>query len=295
MSKKSRKKEWAWGYLMIAPNTIGLGIFFVYPLLRLFWDSFHNIKAFNRSSWCGLKNYVTMFQDETMWRALGNTCLYVIIILPIMLVLALIIAAMLNSIIRGASLFRVIYFMPAVTMSTAVAMVWTWLYNRDAGLINVFLNALGFESVIFLTNEKLALPAVAVVAIWSTVGYNMIILLAGMQGIDKSYYEAATVDGANGISKFFKITLPLVTPSLFFVMLTSAIGIFQMFNEIILMIGEDGLCLQETQSMVVYFYMNAFRYSKKGYASAIGVLLFGIIMVFSIIQLKLQKKWVNYS
>lgn len=290
----NKKKEAAWGFLMIAPNTIGLGVFFVYPLLRVFWDSLHDIGAFNGKKWCGLQNYVELFQDEVMWQCLANTFKYVILILPMMVILSLILAVFLNSGIRGSSFFRVVYFIPAITMSTAVAMVWAWIYNRDNGLINIILNALGFDSVVFLTNPKLALPAVAVVALWGSVGYNMVILLAGLQGIDRGYYEAASIDGANGIDNFFHITLPLVSPSLFFVILTSTISIFQIFNEIVIMIGNNGSCIDETQSMITYFYRNAFLFSNKGYASAIAVLLFVIIMIFSVIQMIGQKKWVNY-
>lgn len=298
MSKKNKKaqiKDWCYGYTMIAPLTIGLGVFYLWPVIKVFWDSFHNVGAFNKRSWAGLDNYIKMFQDKVMWQSLLNTCKYVIVIVPIMIILALILAALLNTEIKGRSFFRVIYFIPAITMGAAVAMIWNWMYNGDYGIINAILVALGFERQQFLTNPDIALYCICVVSIWSSVGYNMIILLAGIQGISKSYYEAAAIDGASGIQQFFSITLPLVTPTLFFVMITSLISTFQMFDAIYMLVSKTGLAMEATQSMVVYFYRNAFDYSKKGYASALAVFLFVIIMIITAFQMKAQDKWVNYE
>lgn len=298
MSKKNKKaqiKDWCYGYTMIAPLTIGLGVFYLWPVIKVFWDSFHNVGAFNKRSWAGLDNYIKMFQDKVMWQSLLNTCKYVIVIVPIMIILALILAALLNTEIKGRSFFRVIYFIPAITMGAAVAMIWNWMYNGDYGIINTILVALGFERQQFLTNPDIALYCICVVSIWSSVGYNMIILLAGIQGISKSYYEAAAIDGASGIQQFFSITLPLVTPTLFFVMITSLISTFQMFDAIYMLVSKTGLAMEATQSMVVYFYRNAFDYSKKGYASALAVFLFVIIMIITAFQMKAQDKWVNYE
>lgn len=293
--KKNYRKEWVCGYAMIAPLTLGLCVFYLWPIVKVFWDSFHNVGAFNKRSWAGLDNYVKMFQDPIMWQALGNTCKYVIIIVPIMIGLALLLASLLNTKIKGRSFFRVIYFIPAITMGAAVAMMWNWMYNGDYGIINAMLEAVGIERQLFLTNPKVALYCICIVSIWSSVGYNMIILLAGIQGISKSYYEAASIDGANGIQKFVNITLPLVTPTLFFVMITSLISTFQMFDAIYMLVPKTGLAMESTQSMVIYFYRNAFDYSKKGYASALAVFLFLIIMVITAFQMKVQDKWVNYD
>ncbi len=294
-SGKGRKKEYAWGFLMISPLVLGLGIFYFYPVFKVFFDSFHEVGAFNQRKWIGLANYEKMFQDPVMWQALGNTVKYVLIIVPSTIILALILAAFLNMGIKGRSFFRVVYFIPAVTMGAAVAMIWRWMYNGDYGIINFILNKLGMESVQFLSNPSTALTAISVVSIWSTVGYNMIILLAGIQGISKSYYEAAAIDGAGGLKQFFHITVPLVTPTLFFVMITTLISTFQTFDTIYMMVNKKSLAMEATQSMVVYFYRNAFEYSKKGYASALAVFLFLIIMAITAIQMKMQKKWVNYE
>ncbi|MCI6043777.1 sugar ABC transporter permease [bacterium] len=295
VKKKSHAKEYAWGYVMIAPLVIGLSVFYFYPVFKVFFDSFHDVGAFNKSKWCGLANYQKMFQDPVMWQALGNTVKYVLIIVPFTIIIALILASFLNMGIKGRSFFRVVYFIPAITMGAAVAMIWRWMYNGDYGIINYILNLFGIESIRFLSNSKTALVSISVVSIWSTVGYNMIILLAGIQGISKSYYEAAAIDGANGIKQFLNITLPLVTPTLFFVMITTLISTFQTFDTIYMMVDKTSLAMESTQSMVVYFYRNAFEYSKKGYASALAVFLFAIIMVITAFQMKMQTKWVNYE
>lgn len=295
VKKKSHAKEYAWGYGMIAPLVLGLGVFYFYPVFKVFFDSFHDVGAFNKRKWVGLANYQKMFQDPVMWQSLGNTVKYVLIIVPATLIIALILASFLNMEIRGRSFFRVIYFIPAVTMGAAIAMIWRWMYNGDYGILNYILNSLGLKSVQFLSDTRTALVSISVVSVWSTVGYNMIILLAGIQGISKSYYEAAAIDGANGIAQFRHITLPLVTPTLFFVMITTLIGTFQTFDTIYMMINKNSIAMESTQSMVVYFYRNAFEYSKKGYASALAVFLFIIIMAITAFQMKMQNKWVNYE
>lgn len=297
MKKTSIKldKEWLTGYLMIFPVVAGLLVFYIYPIFKVIIDSFYEVGSFNKRSFVGLDNYLTMFNDPKMWSSLFNTFSYVIVIVPGTIIISLILAALLNTKIKGRGFFRVVYFIPAITMGAAVAMIWKWMYNSDHGIINAILNVLGFDSVNFLTNPNTALLSICLVSIWINVGYNMIILLAGIQGISKTYYEAAAIDGASPVKQFFGITLPLVTPTLFFVLITNLIGTFQTFDTIYMMIKESGIAMEATQSMVMYFFRNAFSYSKKGYASALAVFLFLIIMLVTLIQMKLQKKWVNYE
>ena len=297
MKKTSIKlnKEWLTGYLMIFPVVAGLLVFYIYPIFKVIIDSFYEVGSFNKRSFVGLDNYLTMFNDPKMWSSLFNTFSYVIVIVPGTIIISLILAALLNTKIKGRGFFRVVYFIPAITMGAAVAMIWKWMYNSDHGIINAILNALGFDSVNFLTNPNTALLSICLVSIWINVGYNMIILLAGIQGISKTYYEAASIDGASPVKQFLGITLPLVTPTLFFVLITNLIGTFQTFDTIYMMIKESGIAMEATQSMVMYFFRNAFSYSKKGYASSLAVFLFLIIMLVTLIQMKLQKKWVNYE
>lgn len=294
LNARQRENYFA-GYTMIFPLVLGLSVFYFYPIFKVFIDSFFEVGAFNQRKWVGLENYITMFQDEVMWQSLFNTLRYVVVIVPATIMLALVLAVFLNMKIKGRAFFRVVYFIPAITMSAAVAMIWRWMFNGDYGIINYFLNLLGFDSVQFLSNPTLAWIAISVVSIWSNVGYNMIILLAGIQGISKSYYEAASIDGASSFKQFFTITLPLITPTLFFVLVTTLISTFQTFDTIYMMISKKSLALEASQSMVVYFYRNAFDFSKKGYASALAVFLFLIIMIITAAQMKLQDKWVNYE
>lgn len=292
---KRQWKEWGEGYLFIAPLLAGICIFYIFPFIQNFWFSFNEVNKFNAATFCGLSNYIEMLQDKELWEALGNTALYVAITVPAGLVLSLLVAALLNTKIRGTSLYRTIYFLPSVTMSAAVAMVWRWIYNEQYGLLNAAVKFLGFSGHGWLTDNRTALFMVMIVGIWGTVGYNMIILLAGMQGISKSYYEAAAVDGANGFHRFFYITIPMLSPTIFFVLITSIISGFQVFDTIYIMIGKAGMAYKSTQTLVMIFYRNAFDYGHKGYAAAISIFIFLLIMLVTVIQMIGQKKWVNYE
>ncbi len=292
---RQKRIDWAWGYGMILPLLAGLGLFYFYPVFRVFRDSLYNVGAFNRSSWAGLGNFSRMFQDSTMWRSLGNTMMYAVIIIPLTVIFALILAALLNTNIRGRDVFRVIYFIPTVTMSAAISMVWRWIFNGDFGILNHLVKALGGTPQYWLSSESTVLLCISVVSVWMGVGYNMIILLAGIQGISSTYYEAAELEGAGKIQQFLKITIPLVTPTLFFVVITTVISTLQIFDVIYMMIPTKSIAMTYAQSIVMYFYRNAFEYSAKGYASAIAVLLFVIIMLLTLIQMWFQKKWVHYD
>lgn len=290
-----KHREWLCGYLMILPVTLGLIVFYIYPFFQTFYNSFLKIGAFNVAKWGGLVNYKRMLTDASMWRTLGNTLRYVVFNVPLTIFLALILAVLLNNKIKGRGLYRLIYFLPYITMATAIAMVWKWMFNGEFGLINYLLGLIGISGKQWLTDSSIAPYSIIAVSVWSGIGYNMIILLAGIQGISQSYYEAADIDGASPISKFFNITLPLVTPTLFFILITSLIGAFQIFDTIYMMIGKNTVVLETTQSVVMYFFRNAFDMGDKGYASAVAMLLFVIIMLITLVQMKVQKKWVNYD
>ena len=284
-----------YGYLMIAPLAVGLGVFYFYPFFKVFYDSFHVVGAFNKTSWAGISNYVTMLKDPVMWSTLWNTFRYVIVIVPFTLVFSILIAALLNTNIKGRSVFRVIYFIPAITMSAAISMIWRWIFNSDFGILNFVLSKFGVPSVQWLSDPHTAWITISIVAVWMNVGYEMIILLAGMQGISRTYYESASLDGAGRFQQFRKITLPLLTPTIFFVLITTLISTLQIFDVIYMMINSKSLAKEASQSIVLYFYRNAFEYSKKGYASAIAIFLFLIIMLITVFQMKMQNKWVNYD
>ena len=292
---RQKRIDWIWGYGMILPLLSGLGVFYFYPVYKVFRDSLYNVGAFNRSSWAGLGNFSKMFQDSVMWRSLGNTLMYAAIIIPLTVVFALILAALLNTKIRGRDVFRVIYFIPTVTMAAAIAMVWRWIFNGDFGILNHLVRSFGGTPQYWLSSESTVLLCISIVSVWMGVGYNMIILLAGIQGISANYYEAAELEGAGKIRQFLKITIPLVTPTLFFVVITTVISTLQIFDVIYMMIPTKSIAMSYAQSVVMYFYRNAFENSAKGYASAIAVLLFAIIMLLTLFQMRIQNKWVHYD
>lgn len=292
--KNAKHNEWMWGYILVAPTVIGLLILNIIPLIQTFILSFQKTGDFGSSQWAGFENYKRLFSDPAVWQATGNTLKYVLIVIPFIIIFSLLVAVLLNQKIKGKSIYRVIYFLPMVAAPAAVAMVWKWLFNSEFGLINYLLTLIGIQGPQWVSDPNFALIAIAIVGIWSAVGYNMILLLAGLQEIPKDYYEAASIDGAGSIRQFFSVTLPLVSPSLYFVMVTSIISAFQVFDVIFMMIDKTSMAIESTQSLVYLFYQHSFTVNDKGYGSAIIMLLLAIIMVITFIQSKIEKKWVHY-
>lgn len=294
IGRRQRKEEIA-GYLFITPVVIGLSVFYIFPFLQNLWFGFNEVNQFNVASFCGIDNYVRLVKDDEFITALMNSLKSVIIIVPAVVILSLLVASLLNTKIKGKSIYRTLYFLPAVTMSVAIALVWKWIYNGEYGIFNSVLNIFGIEGKNWLSDPKYALIMVLVVEIWMAVGYNMIILLAGMQGISSSYYEAAVIDGAGPVAYFFKIQIPILTPTIFFVVITSIISSFQIFDTIFMMIPKDSPAFSASQTLVMMFYRNAFDYGAKGYAAAISSVVFLIVMLVTAVQFIMQKKWVHYE
>lgn len=301
MEKKKKvitKRQWneyKWAWIMIAPTIIGLMVLNIIPIFQTLYLSLFKSGAFGKGNiFVGLENYRTLFSDEQVWHAVRNTLVYTIGVVPITIVLAMIMAVLLNGKLKGKGVYRTIYFIPMVAAPAAVTMVWKWLYNKDYGLINHFLTSMGFSRVNWIDDPQVAMISIIIIGVWSTVGYSMVLLLAGLQEIPKDYYEASSIDGASPLTQFFRITLPLVSPTLFFVLVTSVITAMQVFDVIYMMIDVTSPSYDATVSLVYLFYNNSFKYSNKGYGSAIVMLLLAIIMVITVIQNKLQDKWVNY-
>ncbi|MGF7001871.1 multiple sugar transport system permease protein [Lachnospiraceae bacterium PF1-21] len=292
---KREKKDWLVAYLFILPLLAGILLFYVYPFIQNIWFSFNDVNKFNVATFTGFDNYIKMFQDKAVWQSLGNTFKYVLIVVPVSICLSLFIAALLNTKIKGKSIYRTIYFLPSVTMAAAVALVWKWIFNGQSGVLNAILRVFGLPAREWLQDPKTSLYCIMVVGIWMVVGYNMIILLAGLQGVSKSYYEAAAIDGAGPVKQFFAITIPLLSPTIFFVLITSIISGFQVFDTVYMMVGKGSMAFESTQTVVMLFYRNAFDYGQKGYAAAISVLIFVVILIITAIQMIGQKKWVNYD
>ena len=289
----AKYNEWMWGYLLVAPTIIGLIILNLIPVFETLILSFQKTGDFGAHTWAGLENYKRLLSDPAVWQATGNTLKYAIIVVPITVALSLIVAVLLNQKIKGKSLYRVIYFLPMVAAPAAVAMVWKWLFNSEFGLINYLLQLVGIQGPQWVSDPNFALIAIAIVGIWSAIGYNMILLLAGLQEIP-NYYQAASIDGAGPIRQFFTITLPLISPTMYFVVVTSIISAMQVFDTIFMMIDKTSMALESTQSLVYLFYQHSFTVNDKGYGSAIIMLLLAIIMIITFIQSKVEKKWVHY-
>lgn len=291
-SAKKRKpigaNETFWGYLFLLPVIIGFIVFTIFPVAMSFYYSLTDYDGVTSPKFIGLQNYIDLFSNGDFGEALWHTIYFTIGTVPLGTILAILVAVLLNQKIRGLNLYKTAFFIPVIVSYTSIAMVWQWLYNDDFGLINSALNTLGLPSVPWLTSSAWAMPSVIIMSIWKNLGFNSVILLAGVQGVSPAVYEAADINGANVVQKFFRITLPMLKPTIMFVMIISMINSFQAFDQIYIMTkGGPGTATQVVSYLV---YMNAFQYFKQGYASAMAYILFLIIFVASIIQLKVSEK-----
>jgi len=281
-------------YLFIFPSLAILFVFLFLPVLVSFIMSLTNWDIYGLANWknisfVGLGNYQTLLSDRIFWKSLFNTFYFVVVGVPFAIFLALLMAIILNEeFVRFKSFFRASYFAPVVTTLVAVAVVWRWLYNPDYGLINWVLQEVGLPPQNWLGDTRLAMPCLIIMAAWKNFGYNMVIFLAGLQAIPDSLYDAAKVDGATYWQRFLYITLPGLKPTTLFVTVTTMIGFFQFFAEPYVM--TKGGPLNSTISVVLHMYNQGFKFFRMGYASAIGYILFGIIVAFTILQIRLQKE-----
>lgn len=283
------RSERFWGLVMIAPLVLGMLVFSFIPFCQNIFYSFTDLGDFEIWTEITLDNYRLLWEDPEFYKALLNTLFFVAICVPCTVFISLMLALGLNQKLAGLSAFRTLLFLPAITMPTAIAMVWKWVYNCDFGLINLLLAKFGIESIAWLSDPQLVRYSTALVIIWSGLALNTIILLAGLQGIPRHLYEAAAIDAAGPIRRFFAITLPMMTPTLFFVSIMCFIDILQIFD-LIYLLFQKSLVVEETMSIVYLFYKYAFVYQEKGYASAIAVVLFVITMGITAFQLWLAKR-----
>lgn len=284
------------GFLMALPTIIGLCVLNVYPLCRTVYMSFFKSGAFGKWKFVGFDNYIKMFQDDSFWTITKNTLLFMIYTVPITVIIGLLIAVLLNQKIKGKTAFRAIYFLPMVVAPAAVAMVWKWLFNTDYGIINIVLGALHLPAdTNWIANPKTALLACAIVTIWSSVGYDAILLLSGLQSISGSYYEAARIDGASSFQQFKSITVPLVSPTLFFVLMMRVMASLKVFDIIYMMIEKTNPAIRSCETILYNFYQETFVKNNKGYGSALVVWCVILIAIITVIQFIGQKKWVTYD
>ena len=289
-----RRQETIAGYLFLLPNILGFLVFSSIPVVATFSISLLDWDLIRAPRFVGIDNYVKLLTDDAVFRkVLFNTGYYVVGTVPAGIILSLLLALAMNANVRGIAIFRVIFFIPVISASVAVAVMWRWLYNTDFGLINLALTSVGLKGVPWLSSTAWAMPAVILMAIWKSLGYNMVIFLAGLQRIPVHLHEAAAIDGANGVQRFRHITLPLLAPTTFFVLVISVISSFQVFDlAFVLTKGGPG---DATNTMVMYIYNQAFQFFHMGYAAAIAWVLFGIIFVITLLQHQLQKRWVHYE
>jgi multiple sugar transport system permease protein len=285
------KREQAWAYLMVAPTIIGLLVLNVWPFIQTIYASFCEHLGFGHYKFIGLDNYIAMFQSTDFWKATWNTIYFCLLTVPIGIFLALLVGILLNTKVKGKAFFRAVFFLPMVCAPAAVTMVWRWIFNSDYGILNQILGT----NINWITDPKVVMITCAIVAIWSAVGYDAVLLLSGLQNISKSYYEAADIDGAGKVGQFFHITMPMVSPTLFVVMIMRLMSSLKVYDLIYMMVDSSNPALTSVQSLMYLFYRESFVSGNRGYGSAIVVWTVFLIGIVTVIQFIGQKKWVNYE
>ena len=292
---KQQKREWGVALLFLAPSIIGLVAFVLIPIVGGFVLSFTEWDLLSPPTWVGLDNYKEALTDDPLfWLSLKNTLVYAAITIIVGVPLSLGVALAVDTQLKGITIFRTIYFIPVVASTISAALVWKWIFQPEMGALNTVLRFFHLPTPMWLGDPKTALLSVAIVAIWLKLGYNMIILLAGLKSIPAHLYDAAAVDGAVGFKSFRYITLPLLMPTLLFVLVISVIDSFQVFGQVFVMTTNAGPG-NATLVYVYYLWQNAFSWFKMGYASALAYLLFLIVLVITILQMKFFGRRVNYD
>ena len=293
-AKAKPKRQNLAGWLFVGPVILGVLFFQLAPVAASLVVSLTNWSGLNKPTFLGLDNYKELFTaDDTFWPSLKNTVIFTLAVVVLTIGIGLALAVLCNQKVKGIGIFRTLYYSPAVTNVVAIGFVWFWLYDPDNGLFNSTLKTIGIDGPAWLSDTKTALIAVIIVAIWQGVGYPMVILLAGLQSIDQSLLEAATVDGASAWRRFWSVVVPLLTPSLFFLTITQFITSFQVFGIIYVM--TSGGPNNATSVFIFHIYEAAFGHGRLGYASAMGWVLFVIVGVVTAVQWRLEKRWVHYD
>jgi multiple sugar transport system permease protein len=282
------------GYLFISPAMVIFFVFTLLPVAYAFYLSFTNYDVFTRSDWIGALNYTDVLEDDVFKLALVNTGWYTLFSVPLSMALGLFFALLLNQKLRGLGVYRTVYYIPVVTSMVAVAMIWVQLFDPFYGVISNALEALGIKGIDWLGDPNLAMPSIIAVSVWKVIGWNMLIYLAGLQGIPEYLKEAAAIDGATRLQAFAKITLPLLAPTTFFILVTSLIGAFQVFDQVYVMTG--GGPANATVTAVQQIYNEAFKGGFHiGYAAAESFVLFGIILIVSLLSMRTLRGEVAYQ
>lgn len=289
-----RHRETTVGIMFTMPAIVGFLTLTLIPMIASLFFSFTNYGIFSAPKFVGFQNYIDMFSgvDTFFYKSLKATAYFTLLNVPASIVFSFAIALLLNSDIKFRALLRTVYYIPTIVPAVAGAMIWLWILNPDFGLVNSLLSSLGLPTGLWLFSEKTVIPTIVLIGLWST-GGTMVIFLAGLQGIPRQYYEAIDVDGGNSFHKLTRVTLPLMTPTIFFNTLMAIIGSFQVFTQAYIM--TSGGPNDASLFYVFYLFREAFQRAQMGYASALAWVLFLIIMVFSAIVMKTQNSWVYYE
>ena len=285
--------EGRWALLFLAPTLIGLAVLSAGPIVATLAISLTEWDLLRAPQLVGLDNFVHLASDERFGKALRNTAFYTVVSVPLGMLISLFLAVALNQTIRGIAWIRTAYFLPVVTSTIAVALVWQWIYSPDAGLLNQFIGLFGIAPQKWLSNPTLAMPSIVAISVWQGLGTNIIIFLAGLQAIPGELLDAASVDGAGRWARFRNVVLPLLTPSIFFTGVLSLIGSFQVFDQVFVLSRPRPT--DATITVVYFIYENGFKFFRMGYATAASWVLFVIVAFFTTIYFRSQKRWVHYQ
>jgi len=291
---RRRLRDTLEGYAFLLPALLGLALFWLGPVVASILISFTNWGSGQRVSWLGLENYRGLFTSPLCWKVFRNTWYYTLVSVPAGLLLSLCLALLANQKLRGIGIFRAVYFFPSIISMTAVALMWSFLFNPDLGFINYAIRRVfHVPGPDWVNSISWAMPALIFVGVWKWAGYNMVIFLAGLQGIDRSLQEAAAIDGANSWQRFQHVTWPGLTPTTLFVLIIMLIGSFQVFEQTYVM--TEGGPAYATLTMSYYIYLDAFQYFHMGQAAALAYVLFAVVCVVTALQFSASRRWVFYQ
>ncbi|TYR73441.1 sugar ABC transporter permease [Rossellomorea vietnamensis] len=282
--------------LYLLPALLILGVFNIYPIIKSFLMSFYTDYDYFKDivNEYGLDNFTYIFSDPEFWQSMKNTIIFVLGVVPLSIIISLGIAILLNSNIKFKGLFRTIYFIPFVTSVVAVSIVWRWIFHTNYGILNFFLGWFGISPIEWLTDPTWAMPALIILSIWKGLGYNIVIFLAGLQTINQQYYLAARIDGASPWNRFLAITVPLLSPTTFFISIVSIINSFKVFDEVFALFDGKPGPAYSAQTVVYYIFEKFYNEWEFGIASAAAYVLFLVIFIFTLVQLYIGKRKVTY-
>lgn len=287
------RRDGLWGCFFVGPTILGIAVLNLYPIVNTVYMTFFQVKGLRRDtlSFVGLENFRDLLSSESFWGALGNTLTYTLITVPLTIILSLTVAALLTSRVKGRGFFRTVFFTPVVVPGAALGIIWIFLLQARYGIVN---NILGTR-IPFLTGSRFALPTISMIGVWAAVGYYSILFIAALQSISPTYYEAARIDGAGPVRSFFAVTLPLVSPTIFMVLILLVISGLQIFDLPAVMVTRDNPAYTSVRPVLEFYYRYTFNSGRAGLGSAVIVVLLALILAVTALQFFLQRRWVHYE